>query len=302
MKHAFLIIAHKMSYNLSVLLRMLDYCNNDIYIHVDAKAFEFNYEQLDLIKRSIRYSNIIVLKNPISVNWGGYSMIEAEILLLEEAMSKGKYNYFHLLSGDDLPIQNMSHIHEFFENNKGKEFIGFENYSENNRPNYESRVRYYWFFQEKAGKYNRNIIISETNSILLAMQRLLHIKRNKQIEFHKGSQWFSITDRFAAYIIDKKNLIRKIYKYTSCGDEIFIQTLCINSEFKDNLYCQDINKPWPSSMRLIDWKRGNPYVFKVDDFEVIKNSDKLFARKFDDEVDKEIIDMIENQYICKLGK
>ena len=47
-----------------------------------------------------------------------------------------------------------------------------------------------------------------------------------------------------------------------------------------------------SNMRLIDWNRGNPYVFKSSDFEELIKSDMLFARKFDCSVDKQIIDKI----------
>lgn len=44
--------------------------------------------------------------------------------------------------------------------------------------------------------------------------------------------------------------------------------------------------------RLIDWQRGNPYVFKMQDFDLIKNSPAMFARKFDMDVDSEIIDKV----------
>ena len=33
-------------------------------------------------------------------------------------------------------------------------------------------------------------------------------------------------------------------------------------------------------MRLIDWKRGRPYVFRLNDFDEIINSPAMFARKF----------------------
>ena len=38
-------------------------------------------------------------------------------------------------------------------------------------------------------------------------------------------------------------------------------------------------------MREIDWIRGNPYVWGAssDDFKMLTNSDKLFARKFSDD-------------------
>ncbi|MBQ7217133.1 MAG: hypothetical protein IJS39_14240 [Synergistaceae bacterium] len=49
-------------------------------------------------------------------------------------------------------------------------------------------------------------------------------------------------------------------------------------------------------MRLIDWKRGKPYVFRISDLEAIKNSEAMFARKFDDKVDAEIVRKIQELY------
>lgn len=45
-------------------------------------------------------------------------------------------------------------------------------------------------------------------------------------------------------------------------------------------------------MRLIDWERGTPYIFRTDDFPLLANSSMLFARKFDEKKDSHIIDMI----------
>lgn len=49
-------------------------------------------------------------------------------------------------------------------------------------------------------------------------------------------------------------------------------------------------------MRLIDWQRGTPYIFRIDDKDMLRKSDMLFARKFDCNIDKKIIDYIA-QYI-----
>ena len=38
--------------------------------------------------------------------------------------------------------------------------------------------------------------------------------------------------------------------------------------------------------------RDSPYVFKMQDFDLIKNSPAMFARKFDMDVDSEIIDKV----------
>ena len=44
---------------------------------------------------------------------------------------------------------------------------------------------------------------------------------------------------------------------------------------------------------MIDWKRGNPYVWRMSDYEEIMNSDRMYARKFNWDTDKEIIIKIE---------
>lgn len=47
-------------------------------------------------------------------------------------------------------------------------------------------------------------------------------------------------------------------------------------------------------LRYIDWTRGNPYVWKIEDYNRLINSDYLFARKFDEKISKNIIDKIYN--------
>ena len=42
--------------------------------------------------------------------------------------------------------------------------------------------------------------------------------------------------------------------------------------------------------RHIDWNRGEPYTFKNEDYNELKNSECFFARKFSSKIDKKIID------------
>lgn len=43
---------------------------------------------------------------------------------------------------------------------------------------------------------------------------------------------------------------------------------------------------------IIDWTRGNPYIFRSADFEQLMSSDRMFARKFDEKVDFDIVERI----------
>lgn len=50
-----------------------------------------------------------------------------------------------------------------------------------------------------------------------------------------------------------------------------------------------MNRDYVTSARLIDWSRGNPYVWRLTDYEELIHSDRMFARKFNWDTDKEII-------------
>ena len=118
MKHAYLILAHNEWRLLQTLIDCIDDERNDIYVHIDAKVKE-------LPELKAQHSGLFVLKERADVRWAGFSMIEAEYLLFENAFLNRPYSYYHLLSGVDLPLKSQSEIHVFFTDNAGKEFIGY---------------------------------------------------------------------------------------------------------------------------------------------------------------------------------
>ena len=118
MKNAFLILAHNEFEVLRRLVEALDDSRNDIYIHFDRKVDTIP----DL---NTEYAGLTILKHRVSVNWGAPSMLEAEYALFETAVARGSYQYYHLLSGVDLPIKSQDYIHGFLDRNDGKEFIGY---------------------------------------------------------------------------------------------------------------------------------------------------------------------------------
>jgi Core-2/I-Branching enzyme. len=111
MKHAYLILAHNEFEILQKLITAIDDKRNDIFIHFDAKV-------KDLPKIEISFSNLYVLSNRINVCWGDVTVVEAELELFKMAMQVGDYEYFHLLSGVDMPLKSQDYIHNFFEKNK----------------------------------------------------------------------------------------------------------------------------------------------------------------------------------------
>lgn len=283
--HAIMIIAHNQFELLEKLILALDDVRNDIFIHIDAKADNFDFEHYDGLTK---HSAVAFTNKRESIKWGSFDMVKAEYDLLEKVFESGtEYEYVHLISGVDLPIKSNDEIHRFFSENSGKEFIHFTSNKLNNTE--LDRVRAYHFAFGRRNIFNRAVTIFESKSA-----RLFGINRIKNLEVQKGGQWFSITGDFAKYVLSQKYFVYKQFNHTFIPDEFFIQTLLINSNYKDNLYQPVIDNSSLMNMHLADWKRGNPYVWRSSDFEELKASSCMFARKFDINVDSEIIDLVLN--------
>lgn len=109
--------------------------------------------------------------------------------------------------------------------------------------------------------------------------------------FSGGPNWFSITDEFARLVCENSKQIKKQFRFTKCADECFLQMFSVKTGFDKRTH-QIIHKKESGNIRFVDWDRGSPYTFRIDDFEKLIHSEKLFAHKFDMTVDAEIIEKI----------
>ena len=298
MRHAYLIIAHGKWQQLYFLLKQLDDANNDIFIHIDAKV---KNPPLTELKNMVKYSNVEIIQE-YKVYWGSLELVKVEFLLLKMALS-GNYDYYHLLSGMDMLIKTKEEISEFFTKNNGKEFIHFDT-DLRLKENKEllRRVKCYHFFVNYRKRFNKfkllNNVFTFFERISLSIQILFKVDRTKKYSetIKYGSQWFSITSDFAKYVVENESKTLKMFNKTKCSDELFMQTLIYNSEFKNNLYDLNFDDNVEANVRLIDisnrGKNGSPYVWKMNDYEELKSTKCLFARKFDIAVDKQIVEKI----------
>lgn len=300
-KQAILIIAHN---NLDIIIKNIKILNSqniDFFIHLDKKSSI----DVDSIINNSELNNIsskIFVYKQISVAWGGFSLVEVELMLLKETLKysndcKFKYDHIHLISGVDMPLMNSNDFIEFFSKNPMTEYVHF--YSQTLPKDIYDRFNYYHIFEENSWKRKKvgKIIYKILNGISKLIQKILFINRiDKNIKYQYGSQWFSITSNFAEYIVSNENTVRRLFSKSVACDEIFIQTLLINSKYVENLYISEFNDNYKACMRFIDWKKGNPYTFKKNDYEELINSNCAFARKFDLNTDKEIIELIYKNY------
>lgn len=273
-RHAYLIMAHHNFTFLKELLLALDDTRNDIYLHIDQKVQNFDFDEFSaLLKKSHLY-----FTERLNVHWGGYSQIACELTLLKAAAGK-HYGYYHLLSGSDFPLKNQDEIHTFFEQHAGKEFLHFD--SREVPRQVRERISLYHFFRESSCP-----LAEPADMILTRLQRLLRVDRlrRRNLKVQKGANWFSITDDFVQYILCKEDWIQNHFSHSVCADELLLQTLAANSEFMERVYDPFGDDSSLGNLRYVDWKRGNgnsPYTFREEDREMLKKLPHLFARKFE---------------------
>lgn len=267
MKHAYLILAHNEWEMLRILVRCLDDERNDIYVHFDRKVKEM--PMLQTVKAGLH-----ILEDRVAVYWGDLSVVEAEYKLLEAAHKEGPYAYYHLLSGVDLPLKSQDYIHEFFEKNKGKEFIGYT--LTEVTPEVVRKVQR-WHLFPKDFK-NHSLLKRIVRALVIRLQEAVGYRRNKNIDFKKGSQWFSITEGLAEYVLTHEDWAMKTFCHSFCADEMVVQTLCWMSPYKENIY--NTTDDAKGCMRAIGWKDGQLHDWEKKDLGVLQQSEALFARKF----------------------
>ena len=288
LRHAYLITAHSKKAQLLNLLRLLDDPENDLYLHIDKKAQGFT--EAEMIAAAPQSRMFFVPR--LDARWGSETFIDA-ILSLIRLASEEEHAFYHLLSGVDLPLKPQSEIRAYFDAHTGEEFVSFER--ETAKPDViEGRIaRWHWRqpVNPLLKKFHRRAAPAST-----FLQRILGINRikNAPVVFQKGGVWFSITHALARYVVEEMPRYRAYYRYTSCADEIWLQTLVANSPFMQRRAFMGYDDELAATMRYVDWSGGgaSPRVLTSADYDMLMQSGMLFARKFDDSLDASVIKRI----------
>lgn len=267
----FLMIAHK---NINQIKRLLNYLRTDfdLYVHIDKKV-NLNIES---------EGNIHIYKK-FKVAHGGISQITATLFLLKEAI-KNNYDRYIFISGQDMPLKSNNYIKKFFEENMDKEYISYINIEEDKNFYGEMSFRISGY---NFGKLYRKVLSRKIRELI---SNLPFLKREMPKNIYFGSQWWNFTNNAVRYILDfvKNNpdyLNR--FKYTWGADEVFFQSILMSSYLSEKC----VN----DCLRHIVWGIGVPTTFLKDDYGKLveaKKTEALFARKFDEKIDYDIIDML----------
>ncbi|MFT5859680.1 MAG: hypothetical protein ACI865_001784 [Flavobacteriaceae bacterium] len=278
MKHALLITAYKDFKQLAQLVNEFDE-NFNIYIHIDKKS-KVNQKTIQCI---LKNANVAYIETKYTVNWGGINHLKSYLLLSEEALKNDQNEYFHLITGQDYPLKNNEYFNELLFNSTDEK-ISYLDYSK--MPALKlwttdggmGRLEYYNFydlFNAKSSLGKKSLYYIKKLQLKLKFKRAINIKQ----QLYGGSTYWTLprnTLQFVINFTEQNPVFFRRFKYTFCAEEIYFQTVIMNSEHAKNV----IN----DNLRFIDWenaKDGGPAFLDESDYERIVSSNKLFARKID---------------------
>ena len=287
MKIAYIILAHKDPLQVVRLIDRLN-CNNTIFlIHYDKNSNDKDYDYLK--KRLNDYKDTYFAKRQKYL-WAEFPALSVSFNCLKELFNLNiDFHYALLISGQHYPIKTNRQIFDFFLENKGKSVLIFRKIPNIHIPP-NSTVDWIkrWVFTSKSA--DKKIFFPRS------YPSIFRRKFPKRFVPYWNNMWWALTRKCILDLLGSTKSNPELYKYMKhnlAPEEIFYSTAILNIEkYKNKL----LNKKLVYE-RWIPVTFGNSSFLDMRDLTKIKKSDFLFARKFDFNYSRKLMDKIDSELL-----
>lgn len=286
---AFAILCHGEPERLSHLLRVLE--GFDVFVHID------KFADRGEIYSSISHNNlsrvqIISETESIRGSWGGYSIVEIQLRLIQEFLSHTSCEGpLVFLSGQDFPIKPLNEFAKYM--NTKENFFSIQKLDNSKIAQGDSRevdrllriknlhFQDFRFFHHCKDRNSLKYKLGSIPSALLRRMKISNPNFNKTRQYFIGSQWVAISRLNCELLFQNRDSLRSEFKYTFCPDEIAFQTFYgrlqdlestenfANEETFDSVIDADFHLIHPSLNH--NWN--------LSESDLISDSSKFFIRK-----------------------
>jgi Core-2/I-Branching enzyme len=271
-KHAILIIAHLDHDAVLRLIKSLKHERVRVFVHLDRSTIK----QFDLKALT---SEGATVKSFRSVNWGGYSVVDATLQLLTFARTSESFASYSLLSGQDYPLIAITRLVTELDELK----CSYIDYWTDENPAWHKRYERYYFHDNRMSKF--------LNAISRRVSRILP-RRSKppELKVFFGSTWWTLLHEHVEQVLSFANenpSTMKWYRHIHIPDESLVQTAILNSK---NGLCLDRN-----TRRFISFtdSAAHPDFIQQKDLSRALSGRFWFGRKFDERQFPGVLDTID---------
>lgn len=274
---------------IDTLNRMFNY--PPIVCHHDFSKCELSVDTLS--------KNVLIVRPHIQTKWADFSVEEATIkaikLLYERPDSP---NWFVYLSGADYPIKTARQILDELTSSPydayvEHERITYEVCQQDLEPDMKWLKNSYQRYCTKSFSFHYSSKYFAQLNIEIRLEHPLLTKAflpfSKKLSCFSGSQWFCANRKATEYLIDfhgQRNTVTLHYSKLKYPEEAYLQTILANApHLKLKNDCK----------RYVDWSMGPPHpkVLLMKDLPNLLESSAHFARKFDIDIDSNILDELD---------
>lgn len=299
MKIIYIISGYKLPEQFIRLVNRLGTDDCTILIHIDKKTDARIYAHIQAALK--RYSNIYFLDRHVC-RWGDFGHVRATLKGIQKIVDLDlPGEYVILLTGQDYPIKSNSELQTFLHQSRGRSYIDFFPIPAKNwgiKGGLERLAYFHWHILGRHFSWPiaREFKTAPMNKLMPFLSNLIPFTQKVpgDLKLFCGSSYWCLSRVCVEYVhkfISHNTDYEKFFmKHVNIPDEMFFQTILLNSEFKDQL----VN----TTMTYVDWTRPTPpypAILGQDDYDALIKTEHFFARKFDNNVDARILDLLDER-------
>lgn len=278
---AYIVSAYKNPTHLSRLVHRLHTGPETTFVvHVDRKTGPRVYEAM---KEGLGDLDGVTFLPRHTCHWGGFGHVQASLKGIREVLRHGRDpDYVVLLSGQDYPIKPNAYIRDFLERGDGRSFflhfpLPTDAWTDGGLNRFR---RWHWRYRQ------------------LHLSLPLARRLPGGLQPWGGSAYWIVSRtalRTIAEFVETNPGYVRFFRHVDVPDELFFQTILLNSAEAER--CIDFR------LHYTEWLRTPaPAILMRDDYPHLVESSCLFARKFDQGVDHEILDLIDERLLDLSGE
>lgn len=275
MRIAYIVSAYKRPEQLARLVRHLGQSSSAIAVHVDAKTVGRDYDAMVTGAGDIPGVHFLPRHR---CYWGGFGHVRASLKGIDHLVESGaEFDYAVLLTGQDYPLLGADDLRRFFESAGGRSYLS------------HWRLPFApWGERGGLDRLERRHLLGPAR---------LHVRLPGRrsppdgLEAFGGSPYWALArplvEWLHAYVRERPDVVR-FFERVYIPDELFFQSVVLSSEHAGSI----VN----DNLRYIDWEAiPAPKILTTDDLPAMLASSALFARKFDTEVDSDVLDALDRR-------
>lgn len=284
---AYIVSAYRLPEQLVRLVRRLNHNDATFLVHVDKKV---GTDVVNPIVKGLRDLPHVRFLERHVCHWGGFGHVAASLEGLRSLVENGvRYDHAVLLTGQDYPVKSNQFIADTLAKHRGTSFLShfplpYEGWQPAGGMDRVDR----WHFWAR-GRHLQLPPEGVQRTLKLRARRLPRGMRP-----YGGSSYWMLSSEAVSYVneyVRQNPDYVRFFQRSFIPDELFFQTLLMNSPLADRVIDDDL--------RFIEWPLGapSPAVLTTADLPRLRESEALFARKFDVSIDRLVLDLVEQHLL-----